>query len=946
MTPPLRFFRARCSRLFVVLVLLGIGVRHTRAAEQSLDLAGEWRCELDRSNAGETGRWFARTLSGKAQLPGSIQSNHLGDALTVDTKWTGGIFGRAYFTEEEYAPYRQPGNIKLPFWLQPETHYVGAAWFQREITVPETWSGRRLVLTLERPHWKTTVWLDDVEVGRRDSLSVAHAYDLGTRLLPGPHRLTIRVDNTLDPDVGENSHSVSDHTQGNWNGLVGRLTLSATATAWIDDLQISSRVPDRVAGVRGHVTTSSGAALPTTVRLQANDTLPPRDIAVAADGSFAVEYPLGATAALWDEFTPTLHHVTATLPNGEARRVVFGLRSIAADGRQLLINGRKLFLRGALDCAAFPLTGHPPTDVASWRKEFEAVRAHGLNHLRFHSWCPPEAAFTAADELGVYLQVEVASWPNWSTTLGDGKPVDAWMEAESERILRAYGNHPSFVMLCACNEPGGRQHVPWLSGWVARRKATDPRRLYTAGAGWPAVTENDYQLPSAPRIQHWEEGLRSRINRLPPETLADYRDYIGARTVPVISHEIGQWCVFPNFAEMSKYTGYLKPKNFEIFQASLAAHHLSEQAHDFLIASGKLQTLCYKEDIESALRTPAMGGFQLLGLADFPGQGTALVGVVDPFWEEKGYVTPQEYRRFCNSTVPLARLSKRVFTTAESLVADLEVAHFGPSPLLRAVGAWQLLADDGQSVADGKFEPREIAVGAAQALGRVEVPLGKLRTPARYRLVVSLEGTAFANDWDIWVYPSQPTIEPTPADLLIAQELDSVALARLEAGGKVWLMIPPKRVRPDAKRGPIALGFSSIFWNTAWTSNQAPHTLGILCDPKHPAFTTFPTDAHTNWQWWYPLQTAAPLILDELPPALRPTVQVIDDWVTNRKLALAFEARVGKGRLFVTSIELDSGELDPVRRQLRASFTSYLASSAFAPRIEVTPIQLRTLTKP
>jgi hypothetical protein len=237
---------------------------------------------------------------------------------------------------------------------------------------------------------------------------------------------------------------------------------------------------------------------------------------------------------------------------------------------------------------------------------------------------PPEAAFTAADELGVYLQVEAASWPNWSTTLGDGKPVDAWLEAETERILRAYGNHPSFAFFSPCNEPGGEHAEPWLRQWVARHKAEDPRRLFTAGSGWPEAPENQYHVRPQPRIQHWKDGLDSRINKLPPETRTDYRDDISGCSVPVVSHEIGQWCAYPNFAEITKYTGYLKPRNFEIFRDTLAAHHLAGQAQDFLIASGKLQILCYKEDIESALRTPEMGGFQLLGLSDFPGQGTAL----------------------------------------------------------------------------------------------------------------------------------------------------------------------------------------------------------------------------------------------------------------------------------------------------------------------------------
>jgi len=915
-------------------------------AQDTLDLAGSWHCELDPTNTGQARRWFDRTLGGSVQLPGSVQSNHLGDAITVETKWTGGIFDKSWFTSPDYAAYRQPGNLKVPFWLQPETHYTGAAWFQREITVPAAWAGQRLVLLLERPHWKTTVWLDGIEAGHRDSLSTAHEYDLGTAVAPGRHRLTIRVDNTLDPDVGENSHSVSDHTQGNWNGLAGAMTLAHTAPAWIDDLQVAARVSDRIAVVRGKVATTAGTTRPATVRLQADGNRPGRDVAVAADGTFSAELPLGAGAALWDEFSPVLHGLTATLPGGEQRSIRFGLRSITAEGRQLLINGRKLFLRGTLDCASFPRTGHPPTGVADWKKVFAAIQAHGLNHVRFHSWCPPAAAFAAADELGLYLQVEVASWPNWSTTLGDGKPVDAWLEAETGRILRAYGHHPSFILFAAGNEPGGANHPAWLAGWVQRWKSVDAGRLYTAGAGWPEVPPNDFQLRSEPRIQHWEEGLHSRINRLPPETVTDYRDSIGARATPVISHEIGQWCVYPNFAEMPKYTGYLKPRNFEIFSASLAAHQMAGQAHDFLIASGKLQTLCYKEDIESALRTPAMGGFQLLGLNDFPGQGTALVGVLDAFWEEKGYVTPAEFRKFSGSTVPLARLAQRVFTTAQSLTADIEVAHFGAGPLARTTASWTLTGDDGRQVASGNFAARDIPVGAGNVLGKIDLPLRDAPAPARYRLAVALDGTAFANDWEVWVYPGDPVIAPVPAGVLVTSSLDNAALAQLEAGGRVWLMLAKRSTKPDPKRGPIALGFSSIFWNTAWTNGQAPHTLGILCDPTHPALATFPTDGWTNWQWWYPLQHAAPMILDDLPAALRPTVQVIDDWVTNRKLGLVFESKVGKGRLLVTSIELDSGELDPVRRQLRASLLAYLASPAFAPTVEVTSAQLRSLTKP
>ena len=912
-----------------------------------LDLTGSWRFELDRNDRGLSENWAARPLTGSLHLPGTLPGQGIGDAVTVDTKWTGGIFDKSWFTAPEYAAYRQPGNLKVPFWLQPETHYVGSAWFQRDLEIPATWNDRHVILSLERPHWKTTVWLDGALLGSRDSLSTAHEYELG-HIVPGKHVLTIRVDNTLAPDIGENSHSISDHTQGNWNGIVGRIGLRASAPVWIDELQTFPHIADRTVEVRGRLGRLDGTAWPTRLNLMGGPVKTtdgkPKSVTIESDGGFHAVYALGAAAPLWDEFTPAVNEITATLPGGEKRTVQFGLREITHDGRQLLLNGRKIFLRGTLDCAAFPRTGHPPTEVVEWRKVFATIQAHGLNHIRFHSWCPPEAALVAADELGLYLQIEAASWPNQSTTLGDGKPVDAWLDAETGRILRAYGNHPSFILFCADNEPGGDHHATWLADWVARHKAADPRRLYTAGAGWPEVAPNDVHVRSEPRIQHWGEGLKSRINHLPPETRTDYHEFINARSVPVISHEIGQWCVYPNFGEMPKYTGYLKPRNFEIFQASLAAHGMADQAHDFLIASGKLQALCYKEDIESALRTPGMGGFQLLGLYDFPGQGTALVGVLDAFWEEKGYITPTEFHRFAGSTVPLARLGQRVFTTAETFTADVEVAHFGATSTTSAA-TWKLVDDDGHVAASGHFGSREIPVGNGNALGRVEIPLESVPAPARYKLVVSLDHPSVSNDWDVWVYPAPSAAIPTPTSVTLTSSFDAATEATLVAGGTVLLTIPPERVQPDVTRGPIALGFSSIFWNTAWTHGQAPHTLGILCNPKHPALASFPTDAFSNWQWWYPLTHAAPMILDGLPASLRPTVQVIDDWVTNRRLALVFEARIGRGRLLVTSIDL-SGDLDPVRRQLRTSLLAYAAGPKFAPTTEINTDEIRTLIKP
>jgi hypothetical protein len=340
-----------------------------------------------------------------------------------------------------------------------------------------------------------------------------------------------------------------------------------------------------------------------------------------------------------------------------------------------------------------------------------------------------------------------------------------------------------------------------------------------------------------------------------------------------------------------------------------------------------------------------MGGFQLLDLHDFPGQGTALVGVLDPFWDPKGYVTADAFRRFSGETVPLARLDRRVFTTAETLEADVEVAHFGARPLAGARPVWRLLDEDARAVAHGALPRRDVPVDNGVALGHVSVRLEGLKAPRRYRLVVGLDGTPFENDWDVWVYP--PRVDTSvPAGVALVRALDEAAQARLAAGGRVVLLLPPDRARGDAL-GKIELGFSSIFWNTAWTGRQAPHTLGVLVDPKHPALAAFPTEGHSDWQWWYLVSRAGAMILDGLPKDLRPTVQVIDDWFTNRRLGLVFEARVGTGRLLVTSIDLERDlETNPVARQMRHSLLRYVASDGFAPSVELSADSVRALAGP
>ena len=938
-----RFFKS------VLVLLLWYAASFAQPSPTSISLAGVWQFKSDSLDEGVSGKWFLKNISESISLPGSMTTNGKGDDISVDTKWTGGIVDKSWFTDKKYEKYRKPGNIKVPFWLTPVKSYVGPAWYQRTVMIPKDWIGKRIVLFLERCHWETTLWVDDREVGTQNSLGTPHEYDISQYLSPGTHLLTLRIDNRIkDVDVGRNAHSVSDHTQTNWNGVVGKIELRASPPIYISSVTVYPHIHAKSATVRVRIESSSssfaGGILHLSAKLLGKTKRKPVDLSSFLPGSDHnsitqdLELKLGDDALLWDEFEPNLYRLEVAFEGGdhatrEKKVVQFGLRDFRAEGTRFVVNDRPIFLRGTLECAIFPKTGYASTDVTEWKRIFKVCKSYGLNHVRFHSWCPPEAAFDAADQEGIYLYVECCAW----TRVGNGKAFDQWLYQESDRIVAAYGNHPSFCMMSYGNEPSGDNQSKFLGEFVQYWKKKDPRRVYTSGAGWPQIAESDFHVTDKPRIQHWGDGLNSIINKQPPTTDFDFRDIISSFDKPVVSHEIGQWCVYPNFAEMKKYTGVLKAKNFEIFKESLEANHMADQSREFLMASGKLQVLCYKADIEAALRTPGMAGFELLDLHDFPGQGTALVGVLDPFWQEKGYVTAKEYSRFCNSTVPLARLKQRVFLSDDAFSADVEVAHFGRDPLAHITPRWQVRDSSGKLMAEGIFRETDIPTGKTSPLGTMRLildgwPTGKMN----FEVTVG----RFSNSWDFWIYP--PKTDPIDTtNVVIADRLDAGVQEALDAGKNVLLLADTSTVKSN-----VPSGFSSIFWNTAWTSGQAPHTLGILCKPKHPAFKYFPTEYHSNWQWWDLVTGSKAMILDSLDPAIRPVVQVVDDWVTNRRLGLVFEAKVGNGKLLVCSIDLKT-DLDkrPVARQFLYSLEKYIIGKEFSPRNSVSIESLKGLFK-
>ncbi|WP_396600884.1 glycoside hydrolase family 2 protein [Algibacter sp. R77976] len=906
--------------------------------QKHMDLSGEWSFAIDSLNVGENENWFSKDLTDIVKLPASMAENGKGNDVTVNTNWTGNMWNDSlWYKDPKMKKYRQKGNIKVPFWLTPVKDYKGAAWYQKSVTIPEDWNNKKINLHLERVHWESTVWVDDKKVGMQNTLATSHDYDLTEFLTARNHAISIRVDNRVkDINVGIDAHSISDNTQSNWNGIVGDIELRATPKLSLSLVKLYPDVSNKTVKVVAQIENYSENSN-ATLMLQAKEKSidaevlgeVKKEIKLNSNNEIEVVYDMGDNPKLWDEFNPNLYEMQLTLKSDEGtdtKTIDFGMREFKADGTVFKVNGRPIYLRGTLECAIFPKTGYPPTDVDSWKRIYKIIQAHGLNHMRFHSWCPPESAFEAADEMGVYIQAEASAW---LANLGDGTPVDKWLYKEGEAIINAYGNHPSFVMMTYGNEPSGKYHKEYLTKYVDYFKDFDNRRLYTSGAGYPYLDNMDYYNHRGPRIQGWNENLKSVINAKPPQTEFDWSKFIDKTPMPYVSHEMGQWCVYPNFKEMAKYTGVLKPKNFKIFKESLEENGMEKLADSFLLASGKLQTLCYKADIEAALRTKGMAGFQLLDLHDFPGQGTALVGVLDAFWDEKGYVSPEEFKNFSGTTVPLARLAKRTFKNTDTLSAEIEIAHFGKEALKNAIPKWTLTKSNGSVFSKGELKTVDIPIGNGIKLGAINQHLIAIDNPQK--LILNVMVNEFKNSWDIWVYPNQKASINNKSGYKVISKLDANTLAYLNNGGNVLLNITKGDIKSEYG-GDIGIGFSSIFWNTSWTKEQKPHTLGVLCNPEHPALTHFPTEYHSNWQWWDAMSHSNVIIFDDLPN-LQPIIRVIDDWFKNRKTALLFEAQVGQGKLIFSGIDLHTNIENRLEaKQLLYSLQSYMESDDFKPK--------------
>lgn len=795
-----------------------------------IDLSGQWLISLKNENCFDENQ--------KILLPGILQSQGYGNEITIDTLWVSGLHDSFWYKREEYK-HGQKNGCNVPFLSQPARHYIGKAWYKRQIIVPQN---GEYVLFIELCRWRTTIWLDGGEKGGDCTLCTPHEINLGY-VEKGAHQLTVCVDNSMQYPYRPDGHGVSDALGVTWNGMAGEISLRSAEVC-------------------------------------------------------------GKTQKQRAEFAKA------------------NKRSVQVINGKFYVDGCPEYFRGTHFGGEYPLTGYPDTSVEFWQKIFNAMQDYGINFMRCHSCCLPETAFKLADKMGIYIQVECGMW----NVFNEGVEMLEVLLNEASRIIKYFGHHPSFVMLSSTNEPDGQWYKP-LTKWVSQIKQINKsygyegRRIFTAQSGWfydvppKDVTGTDY-------IYFHRSGygpiLGGNIRNHEGWNGKDYRSSLQDCRLPVICHELGQWCAYPDFNIIEKFTGYLQAGNYKVFKENAKAAKVLCQNAEFVKNSGMTQLMMYKEELEANLRTPSMYGFELLDLHDYLGQGTAVVGVLDAFWNNKGYASPKKWRQSCSALTVLARIPSYTYKNTDKVSIPLEICNFTKRDINNEKLKWSLIGENVNVT--GEINAPNCLMGDNTQIG--EISLDFSFTEKNSALVLTAEFCGSINTWDITVFVpcvENPKVHYTK-NWLKAKKL-------LQKGEKV--VFSPCLSSLDYNCP--GLNIKPVFWNAQMGPSWV-RPMGMIADVENKIFKSFPTFVHGGWQWEDILNHARGFCTDNFPADFKAIVQPIDEWNRNIKMALIFEAKVLEGSLLFVSADLE-GDFNnrPAASALKTSLLEYAASIAFKP---------------
>lgn len=931
--------------------------------------------------------------TGQMDLPGTLDENGIGHRDVGANQWhPDAVLGNAAGEIDKDAP------IATRFTRRHT--YEGEARISRKITVPDYGTDRLFVLAERARALRLLVDGEACSVFRQGTLSTPYIFEL-TGAAPGEHEFTFLSDNSY-PGMPKAaiyySSAATDETQTNWNGILGECSMYTRPQNFIDSLRVYPRAVKKEEKNKagGYVLDVCVELAPGAKKVYKDAKIILQSEALAAgeledtqtlteiisySGEGLAEagtdkeenpktmeiwfrdLPLRENVKLWDEDEGNLYEMAVTLDNGMSAedkggstaecRTRFGIRSFGDNGSgRLALNGRAIFLRGEANCAEYPETGHPPMTIPEWKEILLKYRSYGINCVRFHSHCEPEAAFAAADELGMLLQPELSHWD----------PKDAFGTEESYRyyraelvdLLKTYANHPSFVMLTLGNElqaqDEGRERMREL---VRTAKRMDPTRLYANGSNAfygeeGCDPESDFYTSQSCKdvvIRGTFSGMRGYLNENYPSTDRTYDEAMAEirkeYQKPVFSFEVGQFEVLPDFEELESFHGISDPVNLKLIKKRVEERGLLPTWEKYVEATGELSRLAYREEIEAAMRTRELSGISLLGLQDFPGQGTALVGMMNSHLEPKPYpfARPERFREFFTESRIFVKMPRYTHEEGEHLTAEVEVANFGKESITGELG-WTLGYRD-CAVNSGRGELRcgradrqkNCPPGTYTSLGRLDIPLEVKGVSAALILTVSIGDCT--STYPVWVY--QKTSPECPKNVYETRVFDEQTRAVLQNGGRVYLS-------PDADKESLPYSiktqFTTDFWSVGTFADQEGG-MGQLIDTEHPIFKEFPTDFHTDWQWWI-MATKRAVIL---PHPMKTIITEMDSYAFLRPMAQMIEFRCLKGKVLLSTMELHKSQQYPEARALQTAIYEYLSGEDFEPSEEIAEEELSMLVR-
>ncbi len=929
-----------------------------------IDLSGEWGFRADEEKLGIAEKYYIKGGNDRIFLPSTTAISKKGKPNTE--------------TEIEF--------------LTDSYKYEGYAWYYKTVDLSGIDKSKTVKLFLERTRL-TELWVNGKRVGSCDSLCTPHIYDISD-FSGGEAEIAVLVSNTDYPTKG--GHMTSPDTQSNWNGITGEICLIIGEIVAISNLTAYPNAENKTVDLLVELEGTDCADITVWGASFDGKIVERQKFSLAAPKS-RITVSLGDDASLWSEYTPVTYTLMAAIDgSADVSKVSFGLRSFTSDGMDFRINGEKTYLRGKHDGMIFPLTGAAPTTVDEWLKVLGIARSWGINHYRFHTCCPPDAAFTAADMLGIYMQPEL---PFWGTITAEGDEYhndteQQYLIEEGRRILRTFGNHPSFVMMSLGNELWGS--AAKMAEIIREYRSIDSRHLYTQGSNnfqfWPNILPED-DFFSGVRLSK-ERLIRGSyatcdaplgfVQTDEPNTVHSYDSLIfpestddeggsgskeieiqygtGVKKVkidsaagglipskPIVTHEVGQYCVYPDFNEIDKYIGVLKARNFETFRERLAEKGMLSLADKFFKASGRLAADCYKLEIEAAMRSQYISGFQLLDLQDFSGQGTALVGMLDAFMDSKELIDAESWNGFCSDAVILAELESFVVTSGQRLNIPVKLRYMRPERLSGKRIMWKAVWG-AVTAAEGSISVPDGFCGL-DSIGNIELTVPDCAKPGKLTLELRLDGirpengylpTYTENSYDLWVYPM-----PCEAFELIGKseknsntvyitESREEAVGLLSAGERVLYL-------PNELRESIKGFYCTDFWcypmfrsiSESMGKEVPVGTMGLLIDNEHPALEGFACEEYSTPQWYHIVSHSDCAVLDDMPSDYRPIVQMIDNFERNHKLGILFEAKCGEGRLLVCTSRLSEISSRPEARAFAKSLLDYAHSADFSPVNEV-----------